>query len=825
MKLTKSQQKAVSQLVNFYLESVNNNKKEIIDFQAPTGSGKTFIITNTINEIIKTNKANGSPQKLIFVIATLSSADLPFQLEQNMNEYKYYINGLFDVELKESPSSKNAKKDSSYNILAEENKVIIFGSSSFGKGRIITEEGILDAFLDEIKSQGYTLVYIRDEAHHGGNVNKTKIFEDFDEKIHKNSFKKEETRFEYKIQEAASFIIKMTATPKGIHKLVFIDEKDLMDDDTKLLKDEHVYNLEIKELKEENIDDELLLTTACEQFLKIKEQYSKAKELKNIRPAMLIQVENEPNKKPQKSEFLDKIEKIIKILEKHNLSWVKYFSNDKEVQTNILINKKNNKISLKEISKKTSNVDVILFKIGPATGWNIPRACMLVQLRNVSSKNLSVQTIGRIKRFPNPSFDKNEISYNSISNQYFIYSNIISEDKIRQTLILKDKYKNDRFFYGEINQEKINNYLNGETYKEEIVEKFEDSISNFEYYVNEEYRENFVKNQYLEGETSKIEGKTRVYTKIKNSIELELYIIEQLRKYKHLFPQKIIDFLETKFNEWEKRWKLNISINMYWYVIIKEYLDQIEKIYKNSLEQMKKDNHELLFKLQNNKNLPNQNEIFIPIEKYKKCENMLDLNVCDKYAYKDLKEQNHYFDSLTESKFANRFLSLSNDNDKIKNNVELWTKNPVFHGLKYQYFNEDGQISNSYPDFILKIKTHDQKDHYLYIEVKKLYSDYDYEKTKLLIESYQRYIENKNNNDNLILDELDKAEITILVCYINMKNQKDFYFYGASSNDVLNKKVNFDLLKNTSINKTPEQLVANKAKFIIDIKHLLDFLL
>ncbi|RCJ02801.1 type III restriction endonuclease subunit R, partial [Ureaplasma urealyticum] len=79
--------------------------------------------------------------------------------------------------------------------------------------------------------------------------------------------------------------------PKGIHKLVFIDEKDLMDDDTKLLKDEHVYNLEIKELKEENIDDELLLTTACEQFLKIKEQYSKAKELKNIRPAMLIQVE------------------------------------------------------------------------------------------------------------------------------------------------------------------------------------------------------------------------------------------------------------------------------------------------------------------------------------------------------------------------------------------------------------------------------------------------------------------------------------------------------------------------------------------------------
>ncbi|MEJ3572125.1 hypothetical protein WFS19_00480 [Ureaplasma parvum] len=40
--------------------------------------------------------------------------------------------------------------------------------------------------------------------------------------------------------------------------------------------------------------------------------------------------------------------------------------------------------------------------------------------------------------------------------------------------------------------------------------------------------------------------------------------------------------------------------------------------------------------------------------------------------------------------------------------------------MKYQYFNETGQISNSYPDFILKIKIHDQKDHYLYIEVKKI---------------------------------------------------------------------------------------------------------
>ncbi|EEH01966.1 type III restriction enzyme, res subunit family protein [Ureaplasma urealyticum serovar 2 str. ATCC 27814] len=412
---------------------------------------------------------------------------------------------------------------------------------------------------------------------------------------------------------------------------------------------------------------------------------------------------------------------------------------------------------------------------------------------------------------------------NSISNQYFIYSNIISEDKIRQNLILKDKYKNDKFFYGEINQDKINKYFNSETYQKEIAVMFEDLIDKFKYPVNE-YRKNFIKNQYLKGEIARIENKTRVYTKIKNSIELELYIIGQLRKYKHLFPKKIIDFIENKFVQWEKDWKLRISTNMYWYVIIKNYFDQFEQIYKNSLNLMKKDEYEQLFKLEHNKNLPNQNEIFIPIEKYRNNKNILNLNEVDKYAYYDLKkEQKHYFNSFTEYKFADRFLWLSKDNDKIKNNVKLWTKNPVFNGLKYQYFNETGQINNSYPDFILKIKTHDQKDHYLYIEVKNLENDYDSQKTKLLIESYQSYI--KNHKHHLKIKELDDAEITILVCYIDLNEQKDFYFYGASSNSTLDEKVNFNILKNTNNDKTLKSLISNKAKFITDIKQLLDLLI
>ncbi|MEJ3572124.1 hypothetical protein WFS19_00475 [Ureaplasma parvum] len=92
-----------------------------------------------------------------------------------------------------------------------------------------------------------------------------------------------------------------------------------------------------------------------------------------------------------------------------------------------------------------------------------------------------------------------------------------------------------------------------------------------------------------------------------------------------------------------------------------------------------------------------------------------------------------------------------------------------------------------------------------------------------MIESYQSYI--KNHKHYLKIKELDDAEITILVCYINLNEQKDFYFYGASSNSTLDEKINFDILKNTNNDKTLKSLISNKAKFITDIKQLLDLLI
>lgn len=49
---------------------------------------------------------------------------------------------------------------------------------------------------------------------------------------------------------------------------------------------------------------------------------------------------------------------------------------------------------------KESTIDVIIFKMVISEGWDIPRACMLYQVRDSKSKQMDEQVIGRVRRNP-----------------------------------------------------------------------------------------------------------------------------------------------------------------------------------------------------------------------------------------------------------------------------------------------------------------------------------------------------------------------------------------------------------------------------------------
>ena len=48
----------------------------------------------------------------------------------------------------------------------------------------------------------------------------------------------------------------------------------------------------------------------------------------------------------------------------------------------------------------SSTIDIIIFKLTISEGWDIPRACMLYQVRDTQSKQLDEQVIGRVRRNP-----------------------------------------------------------------------------------------------------------------------------------------------------------------------------------------------------------------------------------------------------------------------------------------------------------------------------------------------------------------------------------------------------------------------------------------
>ncbi|MCU9931553.1 DEAD/DEAH box helicase family protein [Mycoplasmopsis felis] len=232
MELTKAQNSAVSKLVDFTWNKLITHKKDSLYFKAPTGSGKTFMILNYIDKLIDLSKYENN-LNLVFVIVTLSSAELPKQMEESFLEYKYYINNKdLHIQRIESPSNtkKNTKVEKNYQFFAEKNNVYIMGGASFKKNSILREEQAIESFLNEIKRKDYKLIYIRDEAHIGGNIIKNK----------------DELRFEQQMQDNADFVLKMTATPSYDGMIVELSEKELESDKVKLLKSNKQYNLNLE---------------------------------------------------------------------------------------------------------------------------------------------------------------------------------------------------------------------------------------------------------------------------------------------------------------------------------------------------------------------------------------------------------------------------------------------------------------------------------------------------------------------------------------------------------------------------------------------------
>lgn len=810
MKLTNTQQNAVNELVNEF----DPNNKNIVYFKAPTGSGKTFMIANVINDITK--KYFG--EKLLFVIATLSSAELPQQMKNNLEDYKYYLDfGIYlNIEKVDSPSNSktNNKSDATHSIIAEKNKILIFGTSSFGKNKIFTEEGVFDAFIDQIKNEEYKLIYIRDEAHYGGETNtaKSKYLDLYNDNIENekqiSSTKDEAIKFEARMQQIAQYVIKMTATPNNKQfKQIVITDKDLEQDNIKLLKPNYCQNEDIKSLGVDTLSNKDILEIACNKFKEVKAKYiDKINEpsLAGINPAMLIQVRNKHSNEITDSQFDEEINQIISIVKSKGLTYAIYFGDDKSSSrfqtTNI-----REKIDLKSISQSNSDIDVIIFKIGPATGWNIPRACMLVQLRNVSSDTLNVQTIGRIRRNPNPSFPDDElmkINPNSISKNYYVYSNYEKKNREWSYYILQDKFKQNiddfKFYNGQINRNILKETANSKKYNDEILSLIEkEQILN---YISNELEYEYNKTHKLIATKEEIKDNNGNYVwrekkSLRNAIELEMYINDMYKIHQNYVSETTINNVNSKINKWwnslESTEKI-YSKNLIWYAIFKLYLNDIKKLHQKTIQIRKKENSNLQeFELINTKKLPSNSYQWNTSNFIDMLDNS-DIKTTEKelnYAYlnSDNKSNKHYLDSNPEQFLLNKikdefkelYVDYVDEPNKFNEEIKIWTKNPTLHGINYEYYENEYEIKNSFPDIIIKYKTHQ-----LIIEVKQDNDDHsNNNKIDNLLNAYKKYIDEKR--ETLVSDDL-----TLSVALVSPSPNEKVRFKGYSTKQEINEYLN-----------------------------------
>ena len=349
MKEVGYQVKYIKKLAETAIEFLEDKFQEgnTIVFQSPTGSGKTYMISQALTQIIKKSKAS-------YAFIWISVNSLHEQSRQNLSRY------LEDERLLDCISI-----DEIQNKTIEENEIVFFNWDSLIKENNVfrmdnESDWNLQSVVSNTKEEGREIILIIDESHRTARAVKAQDV----------------------IEEIGPILtIEVTATPKDskgtrirIH-LAEVIEEGMIKKEVKINSDSH----HIKENKE-------LLEIALKKRKQLKTAFEKIGA--NINPLLLIQI---PNKKA--SDSTNPEDYIIGLLAEHNIT----ISNKKLALW--LSEKKENK---ELVEADDSEVDVLIFKEAIAVGWDCPRAALLFLQREWKEERytFNIQTLGRIMRMP-----------------------------------------------------------------------------------------------------------------------------------------------------------------------------------------------------------------------------------------------------------------------------------------------------------------------------------------------------------------------------------------------------------------------------------------
>ena len=398
------QSNAVQKLVECILSSENN-----IVFKAPTGCGKTYMMADMIDRLLvhpdRLKGYDASVDDIIFIVSSLSKSDLA---KQNYEKFCLYGEKKFFTNLKPYLINSNVSGEERLFVPTDYN--VYFLPRDLYKKNSRLMRGAMEGFLQNLITpvmlggKGKKIILIKDECHQATN-NLDELNNYFDK------------------------IINFSATPnlrRGQHPSVEIDENDAVS--TKIIKSVSWQ------------DDSETLSDAILKFENVKKDYLK---LLGMNPCLIIQISNANRAEEELSEIFNLLKN------KPELKWMYIVDKDKECQTNDILGSKNLPVSRWKdyVKENTSTIDIIIFKMVITEGWDIPRACMLYQIRDAQSSQLNEQVIGRIRRNPRLlDYETLSVEQQELALKSWVWG-IHNQEDIRQWRSVELQCKNENFLF------------------------------------------------------------------------------------------------------------------------------------------------------------------------------------------------------------------------------------------------------------------------------------------------------------------------------------------------------------------------------------------
>lgn len=333
-----------TQCVEFLIEkTVETTSKQVITVKAPTGAGKTIILIKYVDEFLKNTAGNTA-----FVWLCPGKGNLEEQSKARMEEVTPHIdtrNLMYSMMVGFEP-----------------------GSVTFINWELVTKRGNT-ALKDSERSNLFEKIA---EAHKDG----TEFVVIIDEE-HLNNTKKADDVINAFV---AKNIIRVSATANKVpHQEYYeISEEDVID--AGLITKAIYVNEGVDDSKEIQDDYEYLLDLADEKRKAIAKAYEK--EDVNVRPLVLIQF---PMGQPETIKAVEK--KLAGMGYTYDNGMVNIWMSDEKIVSD-------------DLTDLDGSPSFLLMKQAISTGWDCPRAKILVKLREGGSEDFQIQTIGRIRRMP-----------------------------------------------------------------------------------------------------------------------------------------------------------------------------------------------------------------------------------------------------------------------------------------------------------------------------------------------------------------------------------------------------------------------------------------